>query len=55
MQKKKLTDLRHITVARDGRQKKYRIRFRKFYAAFERLEIAQHVRDIEVRLINHAW
>jgi hypothetical protein len=43
-------ELRHITVARDGRRKKYRIRVRrKFDSSFSDIYTAILVRDFEAR------
>jgi hypothetical protein len=47
--KTKSSDMRHITVARDGRKKKFRIRVRKFDVSFSDLYTAKMIRDFEAR------
>lgn len=42
-------ELRYITVARDGRTKKYRIRVRKFDSSFSDIYTAKMIRDFEAR------
>jgi hypothetical protein len=47
--KTKSESMRHITVARDGRRKKFRIRVRGFDASFSDLLTAKLIRDFEAR------
>jgi hypothetical protein len=47
--KKKSESMRYITVARDGRTKKFRVRVRKFDFSFSDISTAILVRDFEAR------
>jgi hypothetical protein len=47
--KTKTEAMKFISVARDGRRKKYRIRVRKFDASFSDLLTAKMIRDFEAR------
>jgi hypothetical protein len=42
-------DRRYISIASDGRKKKYRVRVGEFDSSFTRLETALKVRDAEAR------
>jgi hypothetical protein len=47
--KTKSEAMKFISVARDGRRKKYRVRVRKFDSSFSDLYTAILVRDFEAR------
>jgi hypothetical protein len=51
--KTKSKAMRHITVARDDRTKKYRVRVGDFDSSFTSREIAIHIASIEHRM-RHA-
>ena len=41
--------MKFISVARDGRRKKYRVRVRKFDSSFSDIYTAKMIRDFEAR------
>jgi hypothetical protein len=47
--KTKTEAMKFISVARDGRKKKFRIRVRKFDASFSDIYTAKMIRDFESR------
>ena len=49
MRKSKSEAMKFISVARDGRRKKYRIRVRNFDSSFSDIYTAKMIRDFEAR------